>query len=398
MVEERVFIAGAGPVGLVAAARLVAEGIPVTVFEAGADLGRESRASTFHPSTLDMLDELGVEAGLEPDGLRAPTLQYRCSREGLIERFDFRDIGDLTRHPYRLQCEQWRLTRVIYDKLHGNPNFEIAFGTAVEDCTQDADGVTVTLTAGGKTGERRGRWLIGADGASSKVRNALGIAFEGFTWPERFLVLSTPFDFPQVFPDLDPVSYFADPEQWYFLLRIPGLWRSMFPIAADMSDDAALDPAYGQRCLDRVVPGAGLFEIAHRTLYRVHQRVATTFRAGRVMLAGDAAHINNPLGGMGMNGGIHDAVNLTGRLSGVWRGELPDSELDRYDAQRRGVTLEAVQTITIQNKRDLEAADAETRAAFRDRLHRTKKDPEAMRQFLKRLSMIASLERAEELG
>jgi 2-polyprenyl-6-methoxyphenol hydroxylase-like FAD-dependent oxidoreductase len=398
MYEERVFIAGAGPVGLVAAARLVAEGIPVTVFEAGSDLSRESRASTFHPSTLDMLDELGAEIGLEADGLRASGLQYRCSREGLIERFDFGAIGDLTRHPYRLQCEQWRLTRLLYEKLRGGPDFEIVFTAAVEDCAPAAEGVTVTLKSGGKTMTRGARWLIGADGASSKVRGALGVAFDGFTWPDRFLVLSTPFDFPAAIPDLDPVSYVADPEQWYFLLRIPGLWRVMFPIAAGMSDDAALDPDYGQRCLDRVLPGAGPFEIAHRTLYRVHQRVAATFRAGRVMLAGDAAHINNPLGGMGMNGGIHDAVNLTGRLAGVWRKELPESELDRYGVQRRGVTLEAVQTQTIQNKRDLEAADAETRAAFRDRLHRTKADPEATRRFLKRLAMITSLERARELG
>jgi 3-(3-hydroxy-phenyl)propionate hydroxylase len=398
MYEERVFIAGAGPVGLVAAARLVAEGIPVTVFEAGADLGKESRASTFHPSTLDMLDDLGVETGLEADGLRAPGLQYRCSREGLIERFDFGDISDLTRHPYRLQCEQWRLTRLIHEKLRGNPGFEIVFSASVDDCAQDDEGVTVSLKSGGKAVKRRGRWLIGADGAGSRVRSAMGIAFEGFTWPERFLVLSTPFEFAKAIPDLDPVSYVADPEQWYFLLRIPGLWRVMFPIDADMSDEAALDPDYGQRCLDRALPGAGPFEIAHRTLYRVHQRVAATFRAGRVMLAGDAAHINNPLGGMGMNGGIHDAVNLTGRLAGVWRNELPESELDRYDRQRRGVTLEAVQTLTIQNKRDLEAADAETQAAFRDRLHRTKAAPEATRAFLKRLSMIASLERAEELG
>lgn len=398
MYEERVFVAGAGPVGLVAAARLVAEGIPVTVFEAGSDLSKESRASTFHPSTLDMLDDLGVEAGLEADGLQAPGLQYRCSREGLIERFDFGAISDLTRHPYRLQCEQWRLTRLLHEKLHSEPDFEIVFSTAVEDCAQTADGVTVTLKSGSRTVTRGARWLIGADGASSKVRGGLGVAFDGFTWPERFLVLSTPFDFPAAIPDLDLVSYVADPDQWYFLLRIPAFWRVMFPVAADMSDDAALDPDYGQRCLDRVLPGAGPFDIAHRTLYRVHQRVAATFRTGRVMLAGDAAHINNPLGGMGMNGGIHDAVNLTGRLAGVWRKELPESELDRYDVQRRGVTLEAVQTQTIQNKRDLEAADAETRAAFRDRLHRTKADPEATRQFLKRLAMITSLERARELG
>jgi 3-(3-hydroxy-phenyl)propionate hydroxylase len=398
MYEERVFIAGAGPVGLVAAARLAAADIPVTVFEAGGDLSTESRASTFHPSTLDMLDALGVARPLEAQGLRAPGLQYRCSREGLIERFDFGDISDLTAFPYRVQCEQWRLTRLLYEKLSGDPNFEIVFATPVAGCTQGGEGVSVTLESDGKTVNRHGRWLIGADGAGSRVRTALGVDFEGFTWPDRFLVLSTPFDFPGFIPDLDPVSYVADPEQWYFLLKIPGLWRAMFPVSSGVSDAAALDPDFGQRLLDRVVPGAGPFEIAHRTLYRVHQRVAATFRAGRVMLAGDAAHINNPLGGMGMNGGIHDAVNLTDRLARIWRNEAPESELDRYDAQRRGVTLEAVQTQTIQNKRDLEAADGAVRAAFRERLHRTKADPAATRDFLKRLAMITSLERAGELG
>ena len=398
MPEERVFIAGAGPVGLVAAARLVAQGVPVTVFEAGDDLSKQSRASTFHPSTLDMLDELDAAAPLQEQGLLAPQLQYRCSREGLIARFDFGDIADLTRHPFRLQCEQWRLTRVLLDQLNNKANFEIVFSTEVYDCAQNDGSVTVSLKSSKGTTERSARWLIGADGASSNVRSALDIKFDGFTWPERFLVLSTPFDFYEAIPDLDPVSYVADPEQWYFALRIPELWRMMFPIGADMTDDAALDPTYGQSRLDRVVPGAGPFEIAHQTLYRVHQRVAETFRKGRVFLAGDAAHINNPLGGMGMNGGIHDAVNLTGTLIDVWHGTADDSFLDRYDIQRRGVTMEAVQVQTVQNKRDLEATDVIAQTEFRERLRRTSGNKEETRKFLKRVSMLASLERAAELS
>ncbi len=398
MTEERVFIAGAGPVGLVAAARLLAQGIPVTVFEQGDGLAKESRASTFHASTLDMLDEFGVVPALEAKGLRAPYLQYRSSREGLIARFDFGDIADLTKHPYRLQCEQWQLTRILHEHLSDDPSFEIVFSTAVKDCTQDADCVRVTLHGKAGTSERSGRWLIGADGASSNVRGALGIEFEGFTWPERFLVLSTPFDFAQAIPGLDSVSYVADPEQWYFALRIPGLWRIMFPIAADVSDDAALGSDYGQKCLDRVVPGAGPFELAHSTLYRVHQRVAETFRKRRVFLAGDAAHINNPLGGMGMNGGIHDAVNLTALLADVVNGKADETILERYDTQRRGVTIEAVQAQTVRNKNDLEATDETAQAEFRQRLRRISGDGQETRAFLRRLSMLASLERAAELG
>jgi 2-polyprenyl-6-methoxyphenol hydroxylase-like FAD-dependent oxidoreductase len=398
MTEDRVFIAGAGPVGLVAAARLVAQGVPVTVFETRDDLSKESRASTFHPSTLDMLDELGAVAPIQAQGLRAPRLQYRCSREGLIARFDFGDISDLTRHPYRLQCEQWRLTRALLDQLTSEPSFEIVFATEVCDCSQSEDSVTVTLETRSGTNERSARWLIGADGASSNVRSSLNIEFEGFTWPERFLVLSTPFDFYQAIPDLDPVSYVADPEQWYFALKIPELWRMMFPIGAELTDDAALDPKYGQSRLNRVVPRIGFFDIVHQTLYRVHQRVAKTFHKGRIFLAGDAAHINNPLGGMGMNGGIHDAQNLTDLLIDVWNGEADTALLERYDIQRRGVTMESVQVQTVQNKRDLEATDEAAQAEFRERLRRTSSNREKTRSFLKRVSMLTSLERAAELS
>ena len=236
--SDRVLVAGAGPVGLVTAANLVRHGFPVTVFEGGPDLSIESRASTFHPPTLDMLADLGVVKPLISQGLTAPKFQYRNRRNGMIAQFDFGAIADATRHPFRLQCEQSRLTRIIYDTLRDEQNFEIVFSSAVRDVTQTVDSVTVTVERNGKIKSQSYRWLIGADGARSDVRHALGIDFEGFTWPERFLVVSTPFDFYSVIPDLAPVSYVADPKRWYFLLQIPGLWRVMFRVAAEESDDS----------------------------------------------------------------------------------------------------------------------------------------------------------------
>ena len=392
--EDRVLIAGAGPVGLTAAANLVRNGVPVTMFEAGHDLSEESRASTFHPPTLDMLDTLGAAKPLIAQGLIAPQFQYRSKRYGVLVQFDFAAIADATRHPFRVQCEQSKLTRILYEQLRDNPAFEIQFASAVTGVTQRDSDVEVTIIRDGRNETRFGHWLIGADGARSEVRRALGIEFEGFTWPERFLVVSTPFDFRTVIPDFVAVSYVTDPQRWHFLLQIPGLCRAMFPIAADESDELALTSNFAQSLLATVVAGRSNYELAHVTLYKVHQRVARTFQRGRVFLAGDAAHINNPLGGMGMNGGIHDATNLTTRLIEVWRGERPQAELERYDRQRRSVTLEYIEKQSIENKRNLESDGSE----FGEKLRHIAADERRTYEYLLRVSMLASLRRAEEVG
>ena len=389
--QDRVLIAGAGPVGLVAAAHLARGGVPVTVFEEGPRLAEESRASTFHPPTLDMLAALGAAEPLIAQGLKAPAFQYRTKRHGLLAQFDFAAIADVTKHPYRVQCEQSKLTRILYDQMRGHPNFELQFDSPVTGVSQDAAGIEVTI---GRSERRTGRFLIGADGASSVVRRSLGIEFEGFTWPDRLLVISTPFDFHSVISGLTSVNYVADPERWYFLLQIPGLWRAMFLVNEDASDERVQTREFAQSLMAGVVPGITNYEIDHITLYKVHQRVAKTFRQGRAFLVGDAAHINNPLGGMGMNGGIHDAVNLAARLAAVWRGDAPEADLDRFDKQRRLVTLEYIQKYTIQNKKNLESPGDE----FRQSLQAIAADPARTREYLMRVSMIASLQRAEELG
>jgi 3-(3-hydroxy-phenyl)propionate hydroxylase len=402
-VEERVLIAGAGPVGLVAAANLVRGGVPVTVLEAGSGLSEESRASTFHPPTLDMLDRLGAAQPLIAQGLLAPAFQYRTKEYGVLAQFDFGTIADVTGHPYRVQCEQSKLTRILYEQLRGHPDFELQFDAQVQEVSQSEAGVEVAIARPGVKGTkietRSGRWLIGADGAGSNVRRSLGIPFEGFTWQERFLVVSTPFDFSTVIPDLVTVSYVTDPVRWHFLLQIPGLCRVMFPIAADESDKLTLRPDFAQSLMATVVPGIANYEIAHVTLYKVHQRVAKTFQRGRAFLVGDAAHINNPLGGMGMNGGIHDAINLTARLIEAWRnktekGTTAGAELERYDKQRRLVTLEYIEKQSIQNKQNLESDGTE----FRRSLAEIAADKARTYDYLLRVSMIASLRRAQQLG
>jgi 3-(3-hydroxy-phenyl)propionate hydroxylase len=392
-----VIIAGAGPVGMVAAADLVRQNIPVLVLEKSDALSSESRASTFHPPTLDMLDDLGFASALIAQGLKAPTVQYSSTEDGVLGTFDFAAISDLVRHPFRLQAEQFKLTRVILDALSRNPLFSIAFGSEVKSVEQTSNEVKVVVTANGHDTTHECAWLIGADGANSIVRRSQDVEFEGFTWPERFLVMTTPVDFTALRPGVSSVSYVADPVRWHFLLRILGAWRVMMPVAADMSDAEALSEDYVTASIRRIVPAEINCQILHTTLYRVHQRVAANFQKGRTFLSGDAAHINNPLGGMGMNGGIHDALNLTTKLGPVINGMAEERILADYDLQRRTVTMQAIQGDTIRNKKNLEAKDEADRARFRDEIRAAAADPEKGRALLRRIAMLDSLERAGSL-
>jgi 3-(3-hydroxy-phenyl)propionate hydroxylase len=385
--QAEVLVAGAGPVGLCAANVLAGAGVPVTVLEAEPRLPENLRASTFQPPTLDMLARLGAAQRLIEIGRVAPRLQYR-DRTGWVTEFDFGVIADETAHPYRVQCEQYKLNQVLAERLA--PKGRIEFGCEVTHVRQDADSVTVTVN---DAREIKAQWLIGADGARSRVREALGIRLEGFTWPERFLVASTPFDFAAALPGLCDVAYFADPEEWFFLLRVPGVWRAMFPVREEEKDEEAISDASLQRRLRRVHASASEYEIHHRTLYAVHQRVAQSYRNGRCFLAGDAAHLNNPLGGMGMNGGIHDAFNLADKLAAVIGNRADAAELDRYERQRRPVALEYVNRITTANKRNLEARDAGEHARWKAQMARAAADPRLAREYMLQTSMIASLRR-----
>ena len=400
-ISQPVIIAGAGPVGCTAALRLAQAGIPVILLEGLADLPETLRASTFHPPSLDMLDELGMAAPLEAQGLVCRRYQYRDRRTGEIAEFDLEVLRGDTRHPYRLQAEQWKYTRLVWNELQTTHAglAQCHFNHAVKGVYQTNDGVEVLVWDGGVEKTLHGSYLIAADGADSAVRKAGAIEFEGFTYPEKFLVASTPFPLETKFERLSPVNYVSDPEEWLVLLKTPTLWRVLIPTDPKIEDDALwLSDRWIQDRLHHMAPHDSDYEIIHRTIYRVHQRVAKTYRRGRVLLAGDSAHINNPLGGMGMNGGIHDAFNLAGKLVRVLAGDAPASELDRYERQRRPVALEYVNTISTQNKKNLEARDPAERSRFREAMERAAADPEARRDYLMKVSMIASLRRADAVA
>lgn len=376
---KRILIAGAGPVGLTAAYVLSRAGCDVTVFEREPALAEDLRASTWHPPTLDLLEPLGLAEPIVREGLVARHTQHRDRKSGAIAEFDLELLRGETNHPYRVQYEQFRYTRLVHSRLQA----DVRFASAVHQVEQNETSVKVTLEDGST---HTGDYLIGADGAGSAVRRAIGVEFEGMTFPERFFVVSTPFDFAAALPRLCYVNYIADTEEFCVLLKVGGLWRCLFP-THDESDAEVLSEPSAQARLQGVVPRGEPYQTVHRTLYRVHQRVARTYRAGRVFLAGDAAHINNPLGGMGMNGGLHDALSLSRKL-------IEDADLDTYEAERRPVAIEYINANTARNRKLLAERDPAERRRAQEEMCRIAADPAAAKAFLMKSSMIETLRRS----
>ena len=393
---SRVLIAGAGPVGLITALCLARRDVPVTVLEAEPDLTIDLRAATFHPPTLEMLEELGLTRALHEMGLVVPTWQVRDRQTGVVAEFDLGLLSNDTRYPYRLHCEQHKLARVTYEMLRVFPHVEVRFRCRLTDVAQTADQVTATVETPDGIAHERGAYLIGADGGRSAVRKAAGIEFEGFTWPEAFLVVSTTYDLGA--HGFSYAAYVSDPVVWCALFKVPaagppGMWRIASPTDPELPDTTVHADEFVQQRLAYLL-GVRPYEIVHRGTYRVHQRVAVNLRRGRVLLAGDAAHVNNPLGGMGLNSGIHDGMILAETLAGVWRGQTDEGALDRYDRERRAINVEYVQAITIQNKRAIEERDPAVRRQRHEEMRRTAEDPGLARAYLLKTSMLASVRAA----
>lgn len=398
--KDRVLIVGAGPVGLVSACCLSKAGIPVTIVETSPDLPNDLRASTFHPPTLDMLDRFNISEKLVERGLVCPKWQFRDRKEGVVATFDLGVLVGETNHPYRLQCEQWKLSEELRKVIESDSQVEIIYGAKAVSVSQDDEGVTLTIeqVEDGSQRDLSGRYLIACDGARSAIRKSLGIAFDGLTIPEIFLSMSTSFRFDDAIEDLAPIAYLTDPSEWAVLLRTPSLWRVLLPTDPDQTEEQIKAPAEMERRLQALCPKPGSYDIVHATAYRVHQRVAATYVAGRIFLAGDAAHLNNPLGGMGMNGGIHDAVNLCDKLVDVWNGKAPLEITERYNRQRRKVAIETVQEQSLRNRKMMAENDPAARAAYHDELRRIVDDPAKHKNYLMRSSMIQSLRDLEDVA
>lgn len=397
----RVLIAGGGPSGMATALFLIQRGIPVAIIERSVEPHADPRAATYHPPTLEMLAPSGVTDELHAKGIIARRWQFRDRREGLIAEFDLGLLAGDTPFPYRLQCEQHKLVAMMERRVVSSSLATVVHGADIENVMQDSSGVRIEMRhANGTQSQLSGGFLVGADGGRSVVRKSQGIEFEGFTWPERFVVITTTFDFEQL--GFAYSSYTMDPIEWAATFKVPGddqrgIWRCVFPAKADEIESELLDPARAALRLARFVPESRSASVVHVNLYAVHQRVAATYRKGRVLLAGDAAHINNPLGGMGLNFGIHDAHRLAECLAETVE-TGGDAPLDRYDRQRRAVAERYLQAQTIANKQTLEETDPDRRLARQMEMRAIAADPDRARQYLLQTAMIEGLRVAASIA
>lgn len=392
-----VVVVGAGPVGTVAACALAQQNIKVVLCEAGRSAAQDLRASTFHPPTIEILHELGIAGAMLDYGLKAPVFHFRERRSGEVIAFDMADLADATPYPFRVQCEQHVMAGMLTERLLANDNATVLFEHRANSFEQDDQGVVLTLETPYSIEKLRCRYLVACDGGGSVIRKWLGAGFEGFTYPEKFLCISTAEDLAGHIDNLAYVNYVADPEEWLVLLRAPSAWRILVPADESISDEQLLSDATAEAVFARLVGRPGIPSI-HRTIYRVHQRVVSRFAHGRVFLAGDAAHLNNPIGGFGMNSGIHDVWNLQQRLVHcLGHGHAP-ALFEQYDRQRRSVTQSFIQAQTIQNKELLEHGAGEGHARRFARMQATAADPQLRYEYMLRQSMISSLREAAAIS
>ena len=400
--DAEVVIVGAGPVGLATALLLGRRGIPFILIAPEAVLATDLRASTFHPPTLDMLDEQGLAAPLIAQGLQSPTWQIRIHESGERAEFDLSAIAADTHHPFRLQCEQSKLCALLLERIAAEGAGQLMLGDRVDAVTQDDEGATVLVRPADAPEEAdpvaiRARFVIGADGSRSVVRREAGIAFEGKTYPETTILATTSFPFHERLEGLSNVNYVWKKGGTFSLLRLPNLWRcSLYPDGDESIEDGLRHESIARK-LQEIAPDERGHEILDTRAYRIHMRIAEDYRRGRILLAGDAAHVNSPSGGMGMNGGVHDAFELVATLAEVLDG-APIELLDRYTRRRRPIAEQEVLAQADRNRERMQERDGDRRREMLTALQKTAGDPVAARDHLLRSSMISGLRRAAAIA
>lgn len=394
--EQAIVIAGAGPVGLFAAVLLVAAGRRVIVLEKNDGLSMDMRASTFHAATLDLLAPLGLDEPLVARGSITQGWQYMVHGTKKHAVFDMDLIRDLTGHPYRLQCEQFHFTSLALEHLARNPLFEIRFRHELASVESAGAEASLRVRHFDREYELSTPWLIAADGGKSSVRKSMGLAFEGSVFPKTSITLVLDHPFQEEVPGLLGVNYVWTDDGHYSLMQIRDLWRFSYAPDQQQSVEDALSETVAQAHVQAIFPRGEPYSLLQRNHYTLHQRCLESFHHGRVLFAGDSAHLNSPAGGMGMNGGMHDAHSLVEHLLPVLDG-ADEALLERYSRRRRTIALEEVQRLSARNYRWHRETNPEKRAQIWDELQGIVNDPDNTREFLLNASMIRSRQRELEI-
>ena len=393
---EPIVIIGAGPVGLITALRLSQLGMRSIIIEKNNAIQDELRASTFHPPTIEMLDELGIAKELISIGLKTKHWQFRVHETGEKALFDLGHINKDTKYPFRLQAEQKELCRIATKKAETDKNIDLRMGHQLNNLFQNDELVEISVSVEGQSDYTvKTPLMVAADGGSSKSRDIMGLSFSGKTYPETTILVATEFPFHEHIQELSNVNYVWSDWGTYSLLRLPGIWRcSLYPDIGETIDQATTPESINEK-LNRIVPDQKDFRIVEVRPYKIHQRILDTYVHGRVVFAGDAAHLNSPSGGMGMNGGIHDGWFLSESLKDIFLGGLPLTRLGLYSDQRQKIAENEILKNADKNRSRMQERDKNHREAELVRLKKIASNPKRAREFLMKSSMIKGLKEAE---
>lgn len=378
MNDVPVIVAGAGPVGLATALGLARSGIEVKVLEREAQVSHSPRALAYLFPVFSGFDRLGVLEDLLREGFKVNGMNFVIFDSGEQIHHDLDPVVGHVDFPFNTHLGQDQVSRILLRHLSALPNVEICYNTEVLGLEQDDDGVTVKLSRSGERDNERAGWLVGADGASSAVRRHLGLGFEGSTWPDRFIATNIKYDFES--HGFKPANWVVDPTYGAIVAKIndAGLWRYTYRESADLPAET-----YESRIpehLAQALPGHGSYELMQSAPYKMHQRSAESFRVGRVLLAGDAAHVTNPTGGLGLMGGFLDAFVLHEVLAAVIAGIADDSVLSVYACERQRVFRDVVSPAATENKKIVfDLADQQRRTRILAGLRDLATDPDKRR-------------------
>lgn len=378
---DGVIVVGAGPVGLIVALKIARSGIPVLVLECEPEIVRWPRAIVYHAPTVQMLDRLGLLDELKVAGILKQDYQFRTVTGEILAAPNMSVLTPQdTPYPFNLHMPQHELARVILENLLQLPGTQIRWNARVTGLAQDGNGATVTVDDNGETREIHCRYVVGADGGRSTVRQLCGLSFEGYTHPERLVSTNLRYDFEA--RGFARANFVLDPVHWAVIVIADrhGLWRITY------GEDSALpEEAISERLVEHyraLLPDRDPYKLEAFAPFRVHERCASSFRAGRVLLAGDAAHVCNPFGGLGLTSGLLDGDLLGDALPAVIHGKAPEDLLDRYAAERRRVYLEVTGPTAAENKRRMQESDPTKKKADLERLTRLNTDRDFQREVL----------------